>query len=311
MNGSSDRCTATNGRRRNGASSNHREVTTRKSDGLDCRGDFRLLETKADHADVAERVCIVVISLAGSPRRKRIAEQMAGMPLPWSFFDAQRALHDDQPAYDTGRALRYWGRPLTQSEIGCAASHLAVLKAASQKAEGEWTLVIEDDVLLDPAFDFAGAARICKIAGLQYLRLYARHLAKPVHVIWLGQRELVRFKRAPMGTQAYLISPDAARNFLRSFRRLDRPIDWEMDRFWANGLLNYAIFPFPCLELGLASSVAKIPSSGATPGAVDRLVWVAWKLYQRTLRTVHNIYLRRSDASIRKVYASQEEMPEF
>lgn len=303
MNGSSDRYTATSGRRQRSAALSGAQMTAHKRGEPDRRDGSSLHEASEGQAELAERVRVVVISLADSPRRERITRQLATAQMQWSFFDALRNLQVGQPGYEESRALRYWGRPLTPSEIGCAASHIAVLEAVSQRSEGEWTVVMEDDVFLDPAFDVARAAKFCKLAGIGYLRFYAKHLASPVHVAWLGRRELVRFKRAPMGTQAYLVSPKAARQFLRSLRFVDRPIDWEMDRFWANGLLNYAICPFPCIELNVGSSVSKRPS-GASPGVADRLVWVAWKLYQRTLRTLHNLCLRRNDASIRRSYAS-------
>ncbi|MDQ8727656.1 glycosyltransferase family 25 protein [Bradyrhizobium sp. LHD-71] len=270
-------------------------------DGPEHRDDPRLRQTNEACAEGVERVRVVVISLSGSPRRRRVAEQMADTQLQWTFFDALRDLQSGQPVYDESRALRYWGRPLTPSEIGCAASHIAVLTAVSQQAEGEWTVVIEDDVFLDPAFDVTKAIRMCELAGLGYLRLYGRHLASPVHVVWLGQRELVRFKRAPMGTQAYLISPMAARNFLGSFRHLDRPIDWEMDRFWANGLTTYALFPFPCIELSLTSSVTKYAARSRRPSKADRGFWCLWKSWQWLKRGSANIALHFKDRQLKAI----------
>jgi GR25 family glycosyltransferase involved in LPS biosynthesis len=130
-------------------------------------------------------------------------------------------------------------------------------------------------------------------------------------VTWLGQRELVRFKRAPMGTQAYLISPAAARHFIRSFRHLDRPIDWEMDRFWANGLTSYAIFPFPCIELSLASSVVKYATGLRRPSAADRGFWCLWKSWQWLRRGCANTALRFKDRQLKAAFSAMRDKCHF
>jgi GR25 family glycosyltransferase involved in LPS biosynthesis len=103
-----------------------------------------------------------------------------------------------------------------------------------------------------------------------------------------------------MGTQAYLISSQKARSFLETVRTISRPIDWEMDRFWANGLYNYALFPFPCLELGSSSSVNKQSEFDKRPSVYDRVVWFFWKSKEALRRLLTNIYLLGQDAVVRK-----------
>lgn len=243
---------------------------------------------------------IVVISLAGSPRRERAATNLNSLGIPWTFFDALRVPAEGLPQYDEALAIRFWGRGLSRAEIGCAASHMSIMaQLAASDADASWTLVVEDDVVLDAGFSFRSLPDICKAVDIGYLRLYGRHMAPSKHVAWLDQRELVRFERAPMGTQAYLISGRAARRFIDSVTTIHRPVDWEMDRFWANGLHNYALFPFPCLELTLASSIAKAAESTREPTAVDRAVWFAWKSKEYVLRLSENIRLRQSDKRIR------------
>src|SRR5471030_986932 len=102
-----------------------------------------------------------------------------------------------------------------------------------------------------------------------------------------------------MGTQAYLISATAAQGFINGVRILNRPIDWEMDRFWAAGLNIYALFPFPCFELALPSSIAKAPESTKEPRVFDRIVWFTRKSKEYIRRVFMNIYLRQRDKRIR------------
>jgi GR25 family glycosyltransferase involved in LPS biosynthesis len=249
---------------------------------------------------MCSNLSIVVISLAGSLRRERASADLGLLDIPWTFFDALRVPAEGLPAYDEARAIRFWGRGLSKAEVGCAASHMSVMaRLAASGTDESWTLVVEDDVVLDTGFDFRSLPDMCKAAEIGYLRLYARHMARCKHVAWLDQRELIRFERAPMGTQAYLISSRAARGFIGSVTAISRPVDWEMDRFWANGLYNYALFPFPCLELTLPSSIAKAAESVRAPTTIDRAAWFAWKSKESALRLSENIRLRQSDRRIR------------
>jgi GR25 family glycosyltransferase involved in LPS biosynthesis len=243
---------------------------------------------------------IVAISLTSSLRRERASANLDSLDIPWTFFDALRVPPAGFPQYDDALAVRFWGRALSRAEIGCAASHISVMaQSAGSDGEDSWTLVVEDDVVLDAGFSFRSLPDICKAAEIGYLRLYGRHMAPCKHVAWLDQRELVRFERAPMGTQAYLISSRAARRFIGSVATIYRPIDWEMDRFWANGLYNYALFPFPCLELTTPSSIAKAAESAREPTAIDRTARFAWKSKEYLLRLAENVRLRQADRRIR------------
>jgi GR25 family glycosyltransferase involved in LPS biosynthesis len=249
---------------------------------------------------------IVVISLADSVRRNRVSGNLNSLRIPWTFFDALREPAANLPQYSVAGALRFWGRGLSRSEIGCAASHMNVIADIAKLQGGSWTLVLEDDVILDPDFDYRALVSVCEIAGIGYLRLHARHLARSKHVTWLGHRELIRFERAPMGTQAYLISSSGARGFIDEVRTIDRPIDWEMDRFWANGLCNYALFPFPCFELALPSSIRNASDMPEEPTIFDRIAWFAWKSKEYIRRFFKNIYLRQRDRRIRRLFANGE-----
>ncbi|MBR0797155.1 glycosyltransferase family 25 protein [Bradyrhizobium jicamae] len=242
---------------------------------------------------------VTVISFTDSPRRERVNANLSALGLPWRYFDAIRIPPAHLPQYDEAQSVRFWGRTLSRSEIGCAASHIAVLDKLAASHEETWTLVIEDDVALDPAFDYKALVALCRTAGLGFLRLYARHMPRLRNVTWLGQRELIRFKKAPMGTQAYLISSSKARAFIGSLGTISRPIDWEMDRFWHNDLYNYALFPFPCIELTTASSIKKQAESDKRSTAFDKMVWFAWKSKEAGRRLAANLRLLRQDRAIR------------
>src|SRR3954467_10155550 len=70
---------------------------------------------------------IVVISFPDSVRRERIRANLEPLSIPWTFFDARREPRDHLPRYSNRESVRFWGRGLSKSEIGCAASHIDVL----------------------------------------------------------------------------------------------------------------------------------------------------------------------------------------
>jgi GR25 family glycosyltransferase involved in LPS biosynthesis len=243
---------------------------------------------------------VTVISFSDSPRRERVNANLNALGLPWKYFDAIREAPAHLPQYDEPKAVRFWGRALSRSEIGCAASHITVLDQLASSQQEIWTLVMEDDVALDPGFDYKALVNLCSIGRIGFLRLYARHMPRLRNVTWLGQRELIRFEKAPMGTQAYVISSIKAQSFIKSLHAIIRPIDWEMDRFWHNELANYALFPFPCIELTTASSIKKQAESVGKPSVVDRISWFAWKSKEFIWRFLANRRLRRKDSLIRE-----------
>ena len=248
-----------------------------------------------------------VISLPNSPRRVVASESLGRTMLSWCFFDALTSEQRSGLLYDEGRALEQWGRPLTESEIGAAASHVAVLRRIAE-GENEWALVLEDDVFLDPSFDFLCLPELCTDLGLQYLRLYARSIARAKHVGWIGQRELLRFRRSPMGCQAYIVSRSGAAGFLNSVKNILRPIDWEMDRYWHNGLANYALFPFPVIELESVSSVRKCGEHARERTAAQNVSRFLFRSREYSRRAMANYRLcvrdRRLRARLRTTFVS-------
>lgn len=245
-------------------------------------------------------VSILVISLSGSPRRSTVARSLSESCLPWCFFDGRRSAGGDIAEYRPDVARRLWGRGLSQGEVGCFASHLAALATfARDGAENAWLLVMEDDVVLDLGFDFAAAARVAQEAGIDYLRLYGRFLMRFRHVAWFLDRQIVRFRGRPLGTQAYLISRAGARAFVASVEGIERPVDHEIDRYWANGLGCYAIYPHPAIEMTSPSSVKKVDLDGAS-SAVDRGRLFGWRVVERLRRERRDWALRRTDARLRE-----------
>lgn len=198
-------------------------------------------------------IVVRVISLAGSPRRHAMAAQLDAIPgLDWAFFDACQACPDwlDRDPATIRRVIR---RDMTPGEIGCFASHVSLWRWLGDQPAGTALIVLEDDLVIDPLF-FAEIA--ANMAGApDYLRFYAKAPASAVVTGRLAGRHLVRYRGIAFGTQAYLLRQAAAARLAASITRIVRPIDDEMDRFWHHRVANMGLFPFPVMELALASSI--------------------------------------------------------
>lgn len=199
-----------------------------------------------------------VISMSNAvTRRARVLAMLSDQRiLDWSFFDALDSRSGIGLDEDPNKQIRLYGRNLTAAEIGCFKSHYSVIKEHADNGSG-WLLVLEDDVYLDTNFDFTEIIKLLDRSDIGYCRLFSKAYKKARYVAPLsGFRQLIRFSTDPYGTQAYLINTESARTFVDSVKDISLPIDDEMGRFWNGGLVPYCIFPFPCIELSVPSSIS-------------------------------------------------------
>jgi glycosyl transferase, family 25 len=203
------------------------------------------------------RTKIFVVSLRGQPeRRKSFVMANRGTTTPWTFFDAYETLHPDLE-YEEDAAVIAKGRPLTRGEIGCYSSHYALWKQLMEDDADQY-VILEDDVIVDWQYLQILIAADHKQAGHDYLRLYYK---KPVQPVLLQKNfltratSLVEIPGYCFGTQGYLITKNGAQRFVQQMRKIVRPVDDEMDRSWAHGVPNRAIFPFPVIEQSIASNI--------------------------------------------------------
>lgn len=207
--------------------------------------------------DLGARTKIIVISMPeAAARRSRFQERAHGAQVPWTFFPARTALH---PAlsYDEQDAIVAKGRPLRRGELGCYSSHYAAWEDLQNDAADQY-VVLEDDVIVDWVFIEKLAEIDFAAMDIHYLRLYykapTRHAILKENFIERS-RSILELSGQAFGTQGYLITKAGARILLDHCREVRRPVDDEMDRSWAHGLSNLAIFPFPIIEESAQSSI--------------------------------------------------------
>lgn len=199
------------------------------------------------------RIRLRVISLAGAQaRRAAVSQNLSGSAFEWSFLDAETGSYPGL-RYDEDEALRLRGRRLLPSEIGCFQSHWRLWKEVAE-GDGGWMLIMEDDHVLDTGFPFAHVARQADKAGIPLLRLSYCFLQPSEPLGFIGMRQLLRFRHGPSGLGCYLLSRDGARRLLEAVKRIVRPVDDEVDRYFEHGLPILGLFPFPSLDLGRGRS---------------------------------------------------------
>ncbi|MGO4569092.1 glycosyltransferase family 25 protein [Rhizobium sp. 2YAF20] len=205
----------------------------------------------------SQTIAAKVISLSGSFRRRdAVSANLEGAKsLNWEFFDAATSERPVALTIEPKRQLAKCGRILSNAEIGCFKSHFEVLKQFVERSQHRWLLVLEDDVWVDPEFDFHLLTKELENRQIDCLRLFARRIKRADVIGYFGEQQVVRFRSDPYGTQAYVISREGATRFLATIKAIDMPIDVELGRFWNHGLAIYAIFPFPCVERAFTSTI--------------------------------------------------------
>lgn len=196
-------------------------------------------------------VHVYVINLPRSTERKeRISARLAALGMAFEIFPAVdgRGLSRDLPLYHGRRRRLLYGHDLTDGEIGCAVSHLAIYRDMVARGIGH-ALVLEDDALLSDDLPVAVAAAMrCRdqwdmvrfIASPKVKRL-ARLLAEEVEAPY----SFARIFGTPGGAYAYLLNSGAARRLFELGQPIWLPIDTLHGQVWRSGLRVRLMLPSP------------------------------------------------------------------
>ncbi len=221
---------------------------------------------------------VFVISLKrAAERRASFAARASQTDVSWTFFDACETLSPSLQ-YRERDALIHVGRVLHGRELGCYSSHYAVWEEIARSGVRQ-ALVLEDDVHIDWNFVAMLLATDLASEGIHYLKLYNMR-AVPFHIVRekFLHRSLIRFSGFAYGMQAYVLTAEGAARLVEKMKVVRRPIDDEIDRDWAHGLPNLAVFPFPAFESIGPSTIgderyayAPIPRDLAVPRFLARV----------------------------------------
>ena len=193
---------------------------------------------------------VFVISLAGSSRRAECQRLLNGLGLDFSFIDAVdgRRLNATQRArvYDIGRNRSHFKRALSEPEIGCYLSHLAVWERIAVGTP-QAAVVLEDDCSADSdfpaflhgiaAFDLADV--MIKLDGPPGWR---RRLHKTV-AARVDTTEVREFEVVTPYTMGYILGRLAAERLVAARSRFFRPVDNDLKFTWEHGVRVLATEP--------------------------------------------------------------------
>lgn len=234
---------------------------------------------------------VFVVSLPSSTARRRAFAARAGAALlSWEFFDAREGL-DPGLGYDPPLALLHYGRALTPGELGCYSSHFALWEKMLTSGADQ-IIVLEDDVAVD--WDMLAILAKTRLApqGLTFLRLHylapSRFIVRTRDYLRHGT-SLIELTSPAWGTHGYVMTRQAAAKLVPFCRRVIRPIDDQLDRFWEHGVPNMSLFPFPLIGDLAPSIIGERRAPFASPSLRRRLV--AWR--DRSRRTLAH-WSRRS-----------------
>ena len=182
-----------------------------------------------------------------SERRAAMIEQFHRLSMAFEIFPATdwRDLDETDLALADTEARRLQGRrPLSDGMIACALSHRRALQYIVDKGF-ERVAVFEDDVTLAP--DTIHALQVIEKldcgADIVFLhRNKSAHRFVPlVRVSDKYQLGLVRL--SDWGTQGYVITREAARNFLERVPRIVHRNDHSFHAYWLHRLQTFTLDP--------------------------------------------------------------------
>jgi glycosyl transferase, family 25 len=160
----------------------------------------------------------------------------------------------DRRQYDTRLARLNYRSDMTDNEIACYLSHYRIYERI-RRDDLPVALILEDDIDISPAFLpviedlLADPDPEWSVVRLQTQRGRVANPASPMdrgrRVRAAGDGALYQIDTHVLGGCAYLMRREAARTMLDYGRRISRPIDQTMDRFWENGIMPYVVRPFP------------------------------------------------------------------
>ena len=179
---------------------------------------------------------IYVVSLARAcERRQAITERLNKEAIPFRLFEAVDGACGEHIKYHPHtQAPSLRGYALTPGEVGCFASHYEIWRSCLSRNKA--VLVLEDDVDWVPGFKGLIQQFDACLPRFHYVRLAGliSRVGRPIgdYRGW----GIVQYRRNPLGTQAYFLTPVGARALLRHVAHWREPVDDFMGRSWLHGL---------------------------------------------------------------------------
>lgn len=219
----------------------------------------------------------------------------------FSFLDATDARTDElipfkEKFYSRKLAKLCKGRPLTDGEIACFASHFRAWQKCVDLNEA--IIVCEDDIMLIDSINVT-RARINEIKNSPYeyvrfmgLKPRNKRTARSLH------RQFVIDFSGLSGAQAYYLTPQAASKFLSKAEKWFTPVDDYMDMYYVHNVPIITVEPFlvSSSELQQASDIAHPPSNKKRKLSPTKITSEIFRIYL-SLKKAFWLFSRRKNFS--------------
>ena len=178
--------------------------------------------------------------------------------------------HEIDSLYSAELNRSQYHRPLSVGEIGCYASHLALWKQFLDSGHGA-IAIFEDDIDIDPDLAYVlDAIRRAPIEG-DLIKLIGRRREKLLERMPLMPgRDLVRYRRVPSLTGAYVLTRRGAQKLVAHRQPFGRPVDVDIRYWWECGLEVLGVHPYP-VRVAATSRWTTIENRDVPARAVNRL----------------------------------------
>lgn len=156
--------------------------------------------------------------------------QLEGLGVSFRFFNAVdgSSMATEALVKAAPKGGIHYGGLLKPAEVGCALSHLAVIREIAG-GQHEYAAIIEDDVVLSPdALKFFDEKLLRSLPSFGILQLGSDHARKPRLSVNLGQLGDHQIHASPSGQFvmcALIYSRDAAQSITSSITEITAPVD--------------------------------------------------------------------------------------
>ena len=208
--------------------------------------------------NAGEAVKTRVISLPHCiDRRERTQQQLDDIGIEFTFFDAVDGAQADFPLAEKRNdalTMKRLGNTLSNAELACYASHYLLWQECV--TESRALLILEDDIQLQSNFRqvYDELPRLAEhYTFLKLCGTFARRHRRVARVA--PNLNVVRHYGWLWGTGCYLLTPSAAKRFLRHSASFAYPVDDFQEMHWRHGVPCYSLLPWPATPADMPSVI--------------------------------------------------------
>ena len=183
-------------------------------------------------------------SLERKPQVRKLKKELLFRTKVVEAIDGSKTDNDFSKSY-TPRLLRpYYPFSLRSAEVACFQSHRKCWQEILDRGL-EAALIVEDDVdIIDGEFMSAVKLAMKEIKMGDLIRFPVKPREKPRNIsVRRDNISIFEPTLVGLGTQAQIVTYDAARRLLESTKQFDRPIDVYLQLRWKHGVRILTLWP--------------------------------------------------------------------